>query len=78
MLRAVGCFMNTIRMAPPKRTSIGSPSRHTIPASPLIILQICLAEVAVLCSVCPPAFFIFTLCLMTTMQQLVKIPMFSS
>ena len=78
MLRTVGSLTNMIRMAPPYRLNIGSPSRHTIPVSAQIILQICLA---VLCSVCPPAFFIFTcfiLCLITAVQELIKIPMFIS
>ena len=81
MLRTVGSLTNMIMTVPPYRLNIGSPSRHTIPASAQIILQICLAEVAVLCSVCPPAFFIFTcffLCLITAIQELIKIPLFIS
>ena len=81
MLRTVGSLTNMIWMAPMYRLNVGSPSRHTIPASPPIILQVCLAEVAVLCSVCPPAFFIlacFFLCLITAIQEFIKIPMFIS
>ena len=76
------CRKGSRRVAPYKRT-LGSPSRQIIPNNPQFILQTFLAKISKLCWACLSDFFLFSCrtlqaCLMITIQEHVKSPMFTA